>query len=450
MKSPYDEHGDISVESVNSLSTSELRHWLRTRVNGDDPRYAGSPGDLPHYLIAVIYPKLERLVRQDVENVVVDFLSELAAGTPRWEVNAANELLYLVDPVLLASVRRNEAIEHLTTICRRQDCDEVIRRSSLQALVSLDYFPSVGFWLDLFDPHSSGLIPVILEGVARSDLKAAFKWATVLANEGRELPILRYLIYLMPSLLDRYGENAVRSSMAEFFHDFPQDIQLGLEEFASLEGFSFAAEVERSGSLDFAAAVRPLLSLLALHLSHPDLGTNQNMLAVAQSTLVSLETLMPMLRHAVSLPHEEFGRIWESYGHCLRMALEFPYLAPLAYEHLVGHLPDPEVVEITDLVLHEGFMSEEACKSVLLRFYDLSDTQRVLGHHRTSEVREDAAEVFQVAIASMTLARPVMAAVQSLCAQDLKVPRDKNDWINGLLRDSDQLSREAGRRVDGN
>ncbi len=54
------DNGEIDIKSVESLSFDELRQWVRERLHGEDLVVPGaaSAGEMPHYLLALLYARL--------------------------------------------------------------------------------------------------------------------------------------------------------------------------------------------------------------------------------------------------------------------------------------------------------------------------------------------------------------------------------------------------------
>src|SRR5579859_974221 len=154
MKRPHiNEHGQIDLPSIEALERRELRDWLYERLHGPDINVPSDPrdGGMPHFLISVIYPKLSRIVQEDLRGIVFDFVKDLAAN-PRspWRNEAGEELLMLTDTVLVHSNRREDMIDVLHGFA---DSPELLSQTStalrirvLQALVALEYRTTREFW----------------------------------------------------------------------------------------------------------------------------------------------------------------------------------------------------------------------------------------------------------------------------------------------------------------
>jgi hypothetical protein len=145
MKRPRTEkNGKLNIPSVEALSRRELNEWVYRRLHGDDARVASDPrdGSMPHYLLAIIYPKLTRQVREDIQDILLGFLTDLAKNpTSAWLGEAGDELLMLVDPVFILSPRRDDVVDILLQIASsvglRTNHETNLHIRALQGLVTL-------------------------------------------------------------------------------------------------------------------------------------------------------------------------------------------------------------------------------------------------------------------------------------------------------------------------
>ena len=89
------EDGWLDIKSVESLTFDELRQWIHNRLHGRDNLVGRDvrQDEAPYYLFAMIYPQLERHVRQDIERIIAGFIGSMAYNaTPDWQGEAADEL----------------------------------------------------------------------------------------------------------------------------------------------------------------------------------------------------------------------------------------------------------------------------------------------------------------------------------------------------------------------
>lgn len=117
MNRPHiDEHGKVDLPSFEALGRQDLSKWLYERLHGFDINLPSDPrdGSMPHYLVSLIYPKLSRAAREDVQSIMLDFVKELTINPQSsWRNEPGEELLMLTDPVLVQSNKREDTIDLL-------------------------------------------------------------------------------------------------------------------------------------------------------------------------------------------------------------------------------------------------------------------------------------------------------------------------------------------------
>ncbi len=204
--------GDISIESVDELSREDLRDWVRERLHGQD---AGTPVDrdgMPHYLLTLIYPRLNRSVREDLQNIVIEFVASLArAGPSDWSGEAGDELLMLVESVLGQSPRRDDAVDLLLDAVNSRrllnNLQPDLHHRCLQILVQLRHRAERSFWEEQFQFGGAVYMPTVLEGLALINTSVALEWtASIPWTQATEDAI----VGLLPSLLEDYGAARVQ------------------------------------------------------------------------------------------------------------------------------------------------------------------------------------------------------------------------------------------------
>jgi len=74
------EHGELDIPSVDALSREDLSHWVFDRLHGHDFLLADDmrAGNTAHYLLAEIFPRLQRGTREDLQNIIFEYLGDLA------------------------------------------------------------------------------------------------------------------------------------------------------------------------------------------------------------------------------------------------------------------------------------------------------------------------------------------------------------------------------------
>lgn len=208
-----DANGEVSLKSVEHLSREELGQWIFDRLHGKDlwvPLDA-KEAQIPHYLLNVLYPKLQSRTQVNLEEVIFDFLSSLARDeSSPWLGEPGDELLLLADPVFTASSRREDAVDLFIAIADSERFGNAagvdLRFRALQALTMLQHRATPQFWHRHFELGGDSYAPVVLEGLGLIDCSQIFSW---LRNVEWREAIRHALADYLPSLLEDYGAAAV-------------------------------------------------------------------------------------------------------------------------------------------------------------------------------------------------------------------------------------------------
>jgi amino acid adenylation domain-containing protein len=207
--------GEVDVKSVEALPRDDLRQWIFDRLHGEDLMIPVGTrmDDMPSFLFAILYPKLKRPTRAELEDIISEFLKDLAYNPEsEWLGESGNELMMLVDPVLVRSYRREQAIDvflHIANSSRFQSqSGSNIHFRALQSLVTLRHRASAGFWRHQYEVGGERYASVVVEGLALVDVAAPFSWLTEAEWNGA---IEYAIINTLPSLLEDYGTAKVAS-----------------------------------------------------------------------------------------------------------------------------------------------------------------------------------------------------------------------------------------------
>lgn len=211
------ERGEVDPKSVEQLTRDELALWIRERLRREDWVVPGGAhgSEMPHYLLALLYPKLGRLTREDFQNIIIELLQDLARS-PSSELlgEPGHELIMLIDPVLIQSPRREDAIDLLLEIMNsersRSNAWPNLYLRALQGLVALQHRAGSDFWRHQFLHRDTRYAPVILEGLSLIDVAAPFSWLTEVDWDDA---VEDGIISLLPSLLEKYGTGKVVASI---------------------------------------------------------------------------------------------------------------------------------------------------------------------------------------------------------------------------------------------
>ena len=255
------ELGEVEPKSVDFLSRDNLALWVQERLHREDWIIPGGAtgSEMPHYILALLYPRLERLTREDLQNIIIEFLEDLARNPlSKWLGESGHELIMLADPVLIQSPRREDAIDLLLNIADSErlktDAWPNLHLRSLQGLITLRHRASINFWHRQSIGHDTRYAPAILESLALVDVAAPFSWLTEIDWDDA---VVDGIVGLLPSLLENYGTAKVVTSIENALAGLPDRGVTSLLSFCEQEEITISRfrESERKDANDLAPAL---------------------------------------------------------------------------------------------------------------------------------------------------------------------------------------------------
>jgi len=208
----------VTPSTLAQLSYDELLDWVRNRLQGRDLSSAGSGHDdldMPHFLIASLYSRVDHAARVNLQEIVVDFIRDLARNpSSEWRSSAGGELLMLADPILLDRVATHgkaEIGENLRKIADAAPLNSNLRFRALQAIVTVRCREHRDYWISQYRAGGDAYLPIVLEGLANLDVKEPFEWLVGLEWTD---DLERAVSALLPGLLDEYGSGSVTSVLS--------------------------------------------------------------------------------------------------------------------------------------------------------------------------------------------------------------------------------------------
>lgn len=213
------EVGEIDLESVNALSRTDLGEWIQDRLKGRDLFVPSDPrdGQMPHYLLSLLYPKLSRQVREDFQSIVVGFVRDLLRHRdPSWHEEAADELFMLLNSLLPSLSNKATALDLLLEIVEGgsfpANARPDLRFRALQGIITLRHRTDADFWLRQLREGGERYYSVFLEGLSLVGISVLFesiekiKWTQHLSDA---------LLAILPNLLEEYGAGKVAMAIEE-------------------------------------------------------------------------------------------------------------------------------------------------------------------------------------------------------------------------------------------
>jgi hypothetical protein len=169
----------LALSILNGFSRQELRDWVRSRLHGDDMGVSVDKrqDERPYSLIERVYGDLDRHIREDVCNLVADFVHDMACDPQSsWQGNAAHELLLLAQSVCndtsvddLIEMADNERF----FLAGEQERGSDLHYRILQTLLALGWGGPLEFWQRQVRLSPDRYIGVAFNALAPTHLKEA-------------------------------------------------------------------------------------------------------------------------------------------------------------------------------------------------------------------------------------------------------------------------------------
>lgn len=192
-----DDSGKLDINSVANLSLDELRAWISARLHGEDTAVPGDrrQGELPHYLLAQIYPELDRDSRPRIRKIVQEFLRDMSRNpNSSWRGESGHALLLLAQrlgedefiPLIREMAQDGKFFVPPQEGEEEQGAGDLHWRL-LQSLVALGWQGSREFWREQFERAPLRYSGVAFAGLSRIALRHAFDLLPDLPWDSREV-----------------------------------------------------------------------------------------------------------------------------------------------------------------------------------------------------------------------------------------------------------------------
>jgi hypothetical protein len=175
-----DDSGKLDINSVASLSLDELRAWISAHLHGEDTAVPGDvrQGEPPHYLLAQIYPELDRDSRRDIRRIVQEFLRDMSRNPDSsWRGESAHALLLLAQRLdedeFVPVIREMAEDGKFFASLEEQGADDLHQRL-LQSLIALEWLGTREFWREQFERAPLRYSGLAFAGLSRIALQHAF------------------------------------------------------------------------------------------------------------------------------------------------------------------------------------------------------------------------------------------------------------------------------------
>jgi hypothetical protein len=249
------ETGEVNLESIERLSRDELQEWIGECLRGEDVQVPIDfrEGDRYYDLIELLYPRLKRSVREDIQSIVLENLEDLARNPESpWRGEAGDELLLLAQ-----SLCGDEIFDLLVEMAISQRlfaADEAaavidLHYRVLQTLVALGYRGAPEFWRAQARLRPDRYAGVTFSGLAIIAPAQAIDWLAEIewtdAVEDR-------ILWALPGFVDRGGLARMAALVERSWLRLPPRAQFAFRQFFAEEGHPLETEdrvLERAASL---------------------------------------------------------------------------------------------------------------------------------------------------------------------------------------------------------
>ena len=235
------ETGEVSIKSIEDLSYDELKEWIELRLHDKDTQIPSDfrQGDTPYYIISLLYSKLNRHMREDIDGIVREFVRDMARNPNTiWKGEAGHQLLLLVN-----SIRSEETLGFLLEMAESRtffvadvpSLEKDLHFRVLQTLVSLGYRASYEFWLEQYHLAPERYAKIVFNGLALIAPEQAIRFMSLIDSVET---VERILFITFPSLLQKYGADEMVLLVKKYLSGMKQGVRAAMQSFFAEEGYT--------------------------------------------------------------------------------------------------------------------------------------------------------------------------------------------------------------------
>ncbi len=226
------EDGTLDLGSFASLSKDELQAWVEARLHGQDTLVPGDArqGELPHYLIARIYPDLGHHSRDDLLQIVQALLRDMSRNeASTWRGEAAHALLMLAQALgkrtLVAPIREMAEDGRFLDDDHRHG----LHRRLLQSLAALEWRGTRAFWDEQVAHDSVRYAGVAFAGLTRIALPHAMDLLPRLPWDDED--VQDQMRVALRGLLPAYDHSEIGALLSNVLPKLPRPAQEKIRDF---------------------------------------------------------------------------------------------------------------------------------------------------------------------------------------------------------------------------
>lgn len=198
------------VERIEAHDRKQLAVWIRSRLNGEDVILADVAGNSRAYPLLAIYPRLSRIVREDIQQVCLNLLGDFVSGS-HWNTDAAEDLL-----ILCQGLTPQQAADRLSLLAETPHLFEQLpiklQSRVLDTIVALGGTLDDAIWQAIFARAPDEFARSCFEGMASNSSASAVKFLTQLKTNKSTIMQLKASL---PGVLARFRNSGEEETLID-------------------------------------------------------------------------------------------------------------------------------------------------------------------------------------------------------------------------------------------
>lgn len=244
------QQGELDISSIEKLPSEHLTQWIENRLQGKDTDIPEDyrQGDSPYFIITVIYPKLSRHVRNEIDQSILSFIKDMARNPDSiWKGEPGIQLL-----LLSQSVKLEEAKDILIEMAQSNryfnGTAELLGKDIhywiLQTLIAMGVRIDREFWLEQFELAGERYNKVIFDGLCLDSMENGIRFLRSIKHENDLISTS------FPLFIEEYGLAGIKLLIEKYIMEMQPDIRAALITFFKEEGVQL--NIKHSNGFNYA------------------------------------------------------------------------------------------------------------------------------------------------------------------------------------------------------
>ena len=234
-----DKNGFIEIDSVNSLSFSDLRNWIKMVLTTKDLGAGSFRTESPYNFLERVYHQLDSYVREAFHDAVLNHLADVAQNpNSEWREEQIDQLLLLVAAIFGKSPRSKAPLDLLLYASgqerfSRNNKNVNLHWRILQTLIALQYQTQPEFWYEQFRKYGEEYAPIVISGLSLIGISKTFEW---IKENASNKAVITALFRRLPLMVEEHGTTQISSHLEGLIAVIPQKRMADLFEHAERLG----------------------------------------------------------------------------------------------------------------------------------------------------------------------------------------------------------------------